>query len=174
MKAPLMEASFVAALQTVPAKGLEMRGRARTLRRMKLEFVMGLLGGVAIGLGSLLATAATGRLPGISGVCARLAAFPRGDTAWRAVFLVGLVVGAGVAFAAFQPAFVAGRSLLLFAMAGVLVGLGTRLGGGCTSGHGVCGIGLGARDSLVATIVFMLVGMVTVFVTTHGLGLAIQ
>jgi uncharacterized membrane protein YedE/YeeE len=57
----------------------------------------------------------------------------------------------------------AGRSLLVFALAGLVVGFGTRLGGGCTSGHGVCGIGMGARDSIIATLVFMGAGFATVF-----------
>lgn len=129
--------------------------------------ILALAGGVLIGAASLLASAATGKIPGISGVFARLFLFKPGDTAWRATFLAGLVAGAAAAFAAFHPAYHPVASLPVTAIAGVLVGLGTRLGGGCTSGHGVCGIGLGARDSLIATVIFMAAGMAAVFVTRH-------
>ncbi len=131
---------------------------------------MGLAGGLCIGAASLIASGATGRIPGISGVCARLLAPRRGDTAWRALFLAGLIAGAGLGFVTLHPSYEPDRPLAVFAIAGLLVGFGTRLGGGCTSGHGICGIGLGARDSVVATIVFMAAGMVTVYVTTHLIG----
>lgn len=132
-----------------------------------------LLGGVCIGLGSLLAAGASGRIPGISGLCSRLLTFRAGDTAWRAVFLVGLLAGAGIAFALIPPAaaFDSLRSLPVLAAAGLLVGFGTRIGGGCTSGHGVCGLGLGSKSALVATLVFMGTAVATVWLVHHtGLG----
>lgn len=134
--------------------------------------VYGLVGGVLIGAGSLLASAATGKNPGISGLVGRIFRAEEGDVAWRIVFLVGLIAGASVAFAvnAHAAAFRPVRSLVFLAVAGILVGLGTRIGGGCTSGHGVCGLGLGARDSMVATLLFMAAGMLTVFVINRVAG----
>lgn len=128
--------------------------------------VPALAGGVLIGFASFLASAATGKIPGISGVFSRIFGGKEGDTAWRIVFLLGLVGGAAVTFALSEAAatYRPVRTLGLVAVAGLLVGLGTRIGGGCTSGHGVCGIGLGSRDSLIATIVFIAAGGGTVFV----------
>lgn len=129
---------------------------------MPAPYIFGLVGGFLIGLGSLVAYAATGKIPGISGVFGRLFAPATTDRPWRLIFIAGLILGAGLAFAfsphaaEFDPA---GRSLIFFAIAGVLVGFGTRIGGGCTSGHGVCGVGQGSRDSIVATITFLLFGM---------------
>jgi uncharacterized membrane protein YedE/YeeE len=137
---------------------------------MNSEYLAGLAGGICIGLASFVASAATGKIPGISGVFGRLLLMKPGDTAWRFVFLVGLIAGAVVAFAAFDPSYHPVRSLGVVAVAGALVGLGTRLGGGCTSGHGVCGIGLGARDSVIATVIFMAAGMAAVYVVDHLLG----
>ncbi len=129
-----------------------------------------LIGGVLIGLASWIALMATGKVPGISGLFSRLLR-PRTDgAAWRAIFFVGLLLGAGLAFAAIAAAGVYHpvRSGAAMVIAGILVGFGTRLGGGCTSGHGVCGIGLGSRPALVATMLFMLSGMATVWALNHG------
>src|SRR3954464_13481764 len=128
-----------------------------------------LIGGILIGLGSLLATAITGKIAGISGVFGRLLLAGTRDKTWRGMFLVGLIGGAAISFqlgesaALFRPT----RSLAVMAVAGLLVGFGSRLGGGCTSGHGVCGVGTGQKDSIIATIVFMAVAIVTVFVYTR-------
>ncbi|MFT5469693.1 MAG: putative membrane protein YedE/YeeE [Verrucomicrobiales bacterium] len=127
-----------------------------------------LAGGVLIGLGSLVAMAVSGKIPGISGVVAKVIRPKSGDILWRVVFLGGLVLGAGLAFAlntdwrAFSIP--AGRGTLVLATAGLLVGFGSRMGGGCTSGHGVCGIGAGAKDGLIYTIVFMATGVATVLI----------
>lgn len=133
-----------------------------------MNFVEPILGGVLIGLGSLITMAASGKVPGISGVVARVLRAKKGDTAWRIVFIVGLIAGAGAMFftgTGWQGYTIpAGRSLYIFAIAGLLVGIGTRVGGGCTSGHGVCGIGAGAKDGLIYTFVFMAAGAATVFV----------
>jgi uncharacterized protein len=125
-----------------------------------------LAGGVLIGLASLLAALATGKIPGISGLFSRILRPRKGDTAWRVVFILGLLAGAAFAFAAVEPAAIYRplRSLAAAVAAGVLVGFGTRLSGGCTSGYGVCGIGLGSKNALVATLLFMGSGMATVFV----------
>ena len=125
-----------------------------------------LIGGVLIGLASLLATVLSGKIPGISGVFGRLLVPATPDKSWRAVFLLGLIGGAALSFALWESAaiFRPIRPLVVMAIAGLLVGFGTRLGGGCTSGHGVCGVGMGAKDSIVATLIFMAAGMLTVFI----------
>lgn len=135
---------------------------------MQTSFLYGFLGGCLIGAGSLVALIASGKVPGISGIFGRLLQPKAGDSLWRVIFLVGLISGAAVIFPLSDHAAIyripQGRSLLIFAVAGVFVGMGTRLGGGCTSGHGICGIGMGARDSMVATAIFMAAGFVTVAV----------
>ena len=132
------------------------------------DYLIPFLGGILIGLGSLLAMAVSGKIPGISGITARLLRPKPGDTLWRAVFLIGLIGGSALSFAlnlgweGFQIP--AGRNLTVYAIAGLLVGIGTRVGGGCTSGHGVCGIGSGAKDGVVYTLVFMAAAALTVAV----------
>lgn len=118
-----------------------------------------------------MAAAATGKIPGISGVLARCFTRQKGDTAWRLVFILGLIAGAALAFNTghFSSPFQPGGSLALYSAAGLLVGLGSRIGGGCTSGHGVCGMGLGARDSIIATFTFMAAGVITVWLVRHGI-----
>ena len=133
-----------------------------------------LIGGILIGFASLLATVLSGKIPGISGVFGRLLVvakphsqrYGETDKTWRAVFLFGLIGGAALSFALWQSAalFRSTRPLVIMAIAGLLVGFGTRLGGGCTSGHGVCGVGMGAKDSIAATLIFMVAAMVTVFI----------
>lgn len=126
------------------------------------------LGGILIGLGSIITLAASGKVPGISGIVARLLRKETTDRSWRLVFLIGLIAGAGATmlttFGWQEYTLPPGRSLIVFAIAGLLVGFGTRLGGGCTSGHGVCGIGSGARDGLIYTLVFMATGIATVLI----------
>ena len=102
-----------------------------------------LVGGILIGLASLIATVLSGKIPGISGVFGRLLVPSTRDKRWRTVFLIGLISGAAVSFTLWESAalFRPMRSLGMMAIAGLLVGFGTRLGGGCTSGHGVCGVG---------------------------------
>jgi uncharacterized membrane protein YedE/YeeE len=125
-----------------------------------------LIGGILIGLASLLATALSGKIPGISGVFGRLLVPATPDKRWRSLFLLGLVGGAALSFllwdsaAIFRPM----RPLAVMATAGLIVGFGTRLGGGCTSGHGVCGVGTGAKDSIAATLIFVVVAIVTVLI----------
>jgi uncharacterized membrane protein YedE/YeeE len=125
-----------------------------------------LVGGCLIGFASLIAAVLTGKVPGISGVFGRLLVPATPDKLWRVVFLVGLIGGAALSFmfwesaALFRPV----RPLTVMAAAGLLVGFGTRVGKGCTSGHGVCGVASGAKDSIAATIIFMGVAMATVFI----------
>ena len=128
------------------------------------------IGGILIGLASLLATVLSGKIPGISGVFGRLLVPATPDKTWRVVFLVGLIGGAALCFQLWQSAALYRplRPLAVMAVAGLLVGFGTRLGGGCTNGHGVCGVGMGARDSIVATLIFMAAAMVTVSSITES------
>lgn len=139
-----------------------------------IAFLPSLAGGILIGLASLVATGATGRIPGISGIFSRVFQAKPGNTAWRILFLVGLVAGAGFAFFSIEAAalYHPMRTLGLMALAGLLVGFGTRIGGGCTSGHGVCGIGLGSKSSIAATLVFMAAGIGTVWVMKQLGGVA--
>ena len=136
--------------------------------------VPALLGGVLIGLSAVLVLYLNGRIAGISGIVARVFRRIPGDTAWRVVFLLGMVGGGAATFAAFAGGGVPigfdqrnGWGVLL--AAGFLVGLGTRLGGGCTSGHGVCGLARGSLQSLVAVLTFMAAGIATVYVVRHVL-----
>lgn len=132
-----------------------------------MPFIEPILGGGLIGLGSLLALASSGKIPGISGVLAKTLRPKKGDVLWRVLFLSALILGALLTRLLFPQedtyTMPAGRSLIVMAVAAFLVGLGARLGGGCTSGHGVCGIGAGAKDALVYTCVFMGTGALTVF-----------
>ena len=132
-----------------------------------------LAGGLIIGIASVWLLAANGRIAGISGILHGLFAQPPGDRAWRAVFVAGLV-SAGFAWhflagpAAVRESFGLGWA----AAAGLLVGFGTRVGGGCTSGHGICGLGRFSLRSLVAVAIFMATGIVAAVVTRHVLGVA--
>ena len=133
-----------------------------------MNFIEPLIGGCLIGLGSIIALAASGKIPGISGVVAKVIRPKKGDVLWRVVFLFGLVAGGLIMFLTNsnwrELTLPGGRGLAAIAMAGLLVGFGARVGGGCTSGHGVCGIGAGARDAILYTIVFMATGAITVLV----------
>lgn len=130
------------------------------------NYLQALIGGILIGFASLIATVLSGKIPGISGVFGRLLVLATPDKTWRVVFLLGLIAGAGLSFSLWDSAalFRPLRPLWVMALAGLLVGFGTRLAGGCTSGHGVCGVGTAQKDSIVATFVFVALGMITVFV----------
>ena len=128
-----------------------------------------LIGGTLLGLASLIATALSGKVPGISGVFGRLLVPSTPDKSWRLVFLIGLIGGAALSFALWDSAalFRPMRPLGIMAVAGLLVGFGTKLGGGCTSGHGICGVGTAQKDSITATFIFVAVAMLTVFIYNH-------
>jgi len=127
-----------------------------------------LIGGVAIGLAAAMLIVLNGRIAGISGILGGLLAPKRGDTAWRVAFIAGLVFApAAHGLAARLPAPTIEAGFAMLVAAGLLVGLGTRYGSGCTSGHGVCGLSRLSPRSLVATAAFMLAGFATVFVTRH-------
>lgn len=131
-----------------------------------------LAGGALIGLSSAAVLLFQGRLAGISGICGSLLRPPPGDTAWRMAFVVGLVTTGVVGARVFPASFsvVGTPSMAWLVVAGLLVGFGTRLGDGCTSGHGVCGVARLSPRSLAATGMFMLTAALTVFVTRHLLG----
>jgi uncharacterized membrane protein YedE/YeeE len=127
-----------------------------------------LAGGTLIGLAAALFVLFNGRIAGISGILGGLLQWPKGDVAWRVAFLLGLI-GAPLAYSLFAPLpsvqIDAGSTTLI--LAGLLVGVGTRYGSGCTSGHGVCGLSRLSPRSLVATAAFMAAGVATVFVVRH-------
>ncbi|MBN3566379.1 YeeE/YedE family protein [Burkholderia cenocepacia] len=132
---------------------------------------LSLAGGALIGLAAAWLVAFNGRIAGISGIVGGLLTAGGAERRWRVAFIVGMIaapvamrfVGSGL-----TPQVDAGWPELL--AAGLLVGVGTRYAGGCTSGHGVCGISRGALRSVVATTTFMVAGFVTVFVRLHVSG----
>lgn len=131
-----------------------------------------LCGGMLIGLSASLLLLCDGKIAGISGIVGGLLNPPQNDTTWRVLFVAGLLVG-GFLFRLFAPqvfTFSIARSTGALILAGLLVGFGTRLGNGCTSGHGVCGISRLSVRSLVATVTFMLTGIATVYIINHLLG----
>ncbi len=131
--------------------------------------VSALIGGVMIGAAAVWLLAANGRIAGVSSILHGL--FEPGDQQWRAWFISGLLL-AGLAWqAAGAPVPLRqGFPLVWLALAGLLVGFGTRMGGGCTSGHGVCGLGRLSARSLVGVVTFMAAGMLATYVMRHALG----
>ncbi|EIZ84824.1 MAG: YeeE/YedE family protein [Cupriavidus sp.] len=130
------------------------------------------LGGLMIGASAAVFLLLNGRVAGISGILGGLLARPSRETGWRIAFLAGLVL-APLVYAGLGgslPPVTVATSFPLLVFAGLLVGFGARLGAGCTSGHGVCGIGRGSPRSLVATGTFMAVAILTVLVTRRLLG----
>ncbi|MCK5875672.1 MAG: YeeE/YedE family protein [Alcanivoracaceae bacterium] len=130
-----------------------------------------LAGGALIGLAAALFLLLNGRIAGISGIVGGLLAPTRGDISWRVAFVVGMVATPAVwlLFTAL-PAVQIDAGYPMLVIAGLLVGVGTRYGSGCTSGHGVCGLSRLSLRSLVATLAFMAAGFVTVFVVRHLTG----
>jgi len=130
--------------------------------------VSALIGGAVIGAAAAAFIVLNGRIAGVSGILGGLLRPARGDIAWRAAFVAGLVVAplAYGAFAVLPEARIDAGTAVLVA-AGLLVGIGTRYGSGCTSGHGVCGISSLSPRSIVATLAFMATGFATVFVARH-------
>ena len=127
-----------------------------------------LMGGALVGTAAALFVLLNGRIAGISGVLGGLLRPVKGDVAWRAAFVIGLIV-APLIYLLFgsppKPRIDADFGALV--LAGLLVGVGTRYGAGCTSGHGVCGLSRLSPRSLVATVAFMAAGFATVFAIRH-------
>jgi len=131
------------------------------------------IGGVLIGLSATMLWLANGRIAGISGIVGGLWTARTGDVAWRIAFAIGLIAAPvlyGMAGGEL-PHLTISVPWPLIMIGGLLVGFGTRLGGGCTSGHGVCGIARFSRRSLVATGLFMATAIVTSFILRHLIGL---
>ncbi len=130
-----------------------------------------LIGGLIIGLAATLLMWLNGRIAGISGILGGLLP-PGSDAPWRLAFVAGLVCG-GLAYVLVTgglPAIVSTASTPMLIFGGLLVGYGTRMGSGCTSGHGVCGIGRLSPRGMVSTVIYIGVAAITVFITQHVLG----
>ncbi|EMN7215835.1 YeeE/YedE family protein [Vibrio vulnificus] len=128
-----------------------------------------LAGGILLGISALTMLLVNGKVAGISGILTGLLTPKSRDFAWRLMFVIGMVNGGvlAVTFGAASASVALPTSGVLIAAAGLLVGIGTRLGNGCTSGHGICGIGRLSKRSIVATAIFMAVAAMTVFVRLH-------
>jgi len=129
-----------------------------------------LIGGLLIGAAASLLWLFNGRIAGISGILGNLLSFSQAGNGWRWSFVLGMFIAPWLwrTNAPLTPVIEANLSMLI--IAGLLVGFGSRMGGGCTSGHGVCGLSRGSQPSLVSTVIFMLAGFTTVFITRHLLG----
>jgi hypothetical protein len=140
-----------------------------------LAIAHSLLGGVLIGSAATLLLWLTGHIAGISGIIGRVvfAVKSRNEFLWRMLFLLGLVLGAKLYYLYFAAAPLAREHfpVWLLIVAGLLVGYGASLGKGCTSGHGVCGLGRLSKRSLVATMVFLITAIVTTYCVHNLLGL---
>ena len=138
----------------------------------EFSILSGLVGGAMIGTAAVLLLFITGRIAGISGILGGAFTTETKELGWRLAFLAGLVLGPLVF------GFIAGSdipitpqaSVPVLVLAGLFVGFGTRLGNGCTSGHGICGLAGGSKRSIAATATFFLTALVTVFVTRHLIG----
>ena len=131
-------------------------------------------GGALIGISVTLLLLFNGRIGGISGIMNGVFFAPKNDRIWRLIFLIGLVLGAFI-FQLLVPDFNVPRQNyppLLLGLGGFLIGFGTRMSGGCTSGHGICGIANLSIRSLIATLTFMGTGIMTVYIIRHVLELA--
>lgn len=136
------------------------------------EFITPFYGGVLIGAAALLMLLANGRILGVSGIVGGILNSSTRNQSWRFYFVVGLLAG-GVLESFGNPsvfAFTISRSWVAIVVAGLLVGYGARLGNGCTSGHGICGVSRLSRRSTLATILFIATGAAVVFVINHLLG----
>ena len=128
------------------------------------EVLMPLTGGILIGVAASMMLLFSGRIAGISGIFGGMLFQQGKERAWRLSFVVGLIAGGILLYTINAEVFEnsSGRGILAVNIAGLLVGIGTRIGGGCTSGHGVCGIGRLSVRSIVATVTFVFAGMITV------------
>jgi uncharacterized membrane protein YedE/YeeE len=134
--------------------------------------ISALLGGTLIGLASVLLMMLTGRIAGISGIFGECLLLAASDKIWRFAFIAGLILAPVVSGLLGHPLPTPDMpaSWVTIAIAGLLVGFGARLGGGCTSGHGVCGIARLSARSIAATVIFMASAVVVVAIMRHGIG----
>ncbi|GAC1691229.1 MAG: YeeE/YedE family protein [Candidatus Dormibacteraceae bacterium] len=137
-----------------------------------IPWFLAALGGILIGLAAVLLMSGLGRIAGVSGIAGGLVTRRGGDWPWRLAFVIGLVSAAPLRLLVSGESGVGAPQVgwPWMALAGLLVGLGTRLGSGCTSGHGVCGIARFSPRSLAATATFMALGIATVAVVRHWSG----
>ncbi|AVW97212.1 YeeE/YedE family protein [Vibrio parahaemolyticus] len=128
-----------------------------------------LFGGILLGISATILLLVNGKIAGISGIMNGIMSPKKGDYSWRLLFAVGMIAGGLISILMLGVAVpsTANLSLGMVIAAGLLVGIGTRLGNGCTSGHGICGMGRLSKRSIVATCVFMAVAGLTVFVRLH-------
>ncbi|EGU0165001.1 YeeE/YedE family protein [Vibrio parahaemolyticus] len=128
-----------------------------------------LFGGILLGISATILLLVNGKIAGISGIMNGIMSPKKGDYSWRLLFAVGMIAGGliSVLMLGVAAPSTANLSLGMVITAGLLVGIGTRLGNGCTSGHGICGMGRLSKRSIVATCVFMAVAGLTVFVRLH-------
>lgn len=136
------------------------------------QYLNALIGGALIGFAVTVLLLFNGRITGISGIINGALYLPKGDTLWRLFFVIGLIAG-GFIFYQFSPeafSIQTDRNDYLIALAGFIVGFGTIMGNGCTSGHGVCGISRFSIRSVVATLSFISSGILTVFIMKLFLG----
>jgi|SRR5579871_4477352 len=136
-------------------------------------FVLAAIGGVLIGISAVLLMMLSGRIAGISGIVGGLLPpAPAPDRSWRLAFVLGLIGAPALLRAVTGDAHIGAPTvgMPMLVVAGLLVGIGTALGSGCTSGHGICGISRLSPRSIIAVLVFMATGIATVFVTRHVIG----
>ncbi|EOV9520595.1 YeeE/YedE family protein [Vibrio parahaemolyticus] len=128
-----------------------------------------LFGGILLGISATILLLVNGKIAGISGIMNGIMSPKKGDYSWRLLFAVGMIAGGliSVLMLGVAAPSTANLSLGMVIAAGLLVGIGTRLGNGCTSGHGICGMGRLSKRSIVATCVFMAVAGLTVFIRLH-------
>lgn len=134
--------------------------------------ISGFAGGALIGLAAALMMLLTGRIAGVTGIVGGLLRADTSDRLWRIAFVAGLIAAPLIValFGAPLPRPAMNGSLAVVAVAGLLVGFGTRMGNGCTSGHGVCGFARLSSRSIVATFIFMTAAIATVAIARHGIG----
>lgn len=135
-------------------------------------YIQALLGGTIMGIASALLFVANGRILGISGVLGGALRVRTAEARWRWAFVAGMLAAGAIMFLLMPQVYVNSvqRSSMAYLAAGVLVGVGTQLGSGCTSGHGICGIGRMSKRSIFATIVFMASGAASVLFVRHFFG----
>ena len=140
-----------------------------------VSFIHVLGGGALIGLAAVVLFAGIGRIAGICGIAFSLLAAPINQQVWRILFIAGLIAGSllfhAISGQSFPPA--PDNSLPLLIIGGLLVGFGTAMGNGCTSGHGICGLSRFSPRSIVATLTFMAAAIVSMFIARHVLGWSI-
>ncbi len=136
------------------------------------HFILAAIGGAMIGTAAVAMMGLNGRIAGISGILSGVFTQPGNDRLWRVLFIVGLIAGGALPSLLFNlPAPpVPDANLGLVIAGGLLVGIGTGLGSGCTSGHGICGMARLSKRSIIATVIFMFTGVVAVYILRHLIG----